>query len=183
LAGHVGFAGDDFVENDLGSEKVVLGALKVPSILGELLAGGLSKVPGQARDNVARHGAFNVNPHDRSLRPVLADGSKNVGACRGAPSAAILPKTASAQKKVNFILELELQHDSVQYMRRVRRRPGHGGEAGAVFFEILGGGVKTMDNGQWGKGQMGGDERLIPSSPGRPLRVDGLVAASRSSPA
>jgi hypothetical protein len=75
---HRFFSESNFVEHDLRGEKLVPVALQVPPISGELLASGLQKVAGRARDNVARYRAFDVDAHDRSLHPALPEGSNIV---------------------------------------------------------------------------------------------------------
>lgn len=62
-SGHRCLAAADFVDDDLRGEKLVLLALKISPVAGELLAGRLQKVACRTRRNVARYRAFDVDAH------------------------------------------------------------------------------------------------------------------------
>ena len=73
LTGHRRLAVGNLVQHDLRSEKFVMLAFQIPPIAGELLAGGLQKVAGGARNDVARYRAFDVDAHGQSLRLPLGE--------------------------------------------------------------------------------------------------------------
>ncbi len=60
---HRFFSEGNFGEDNLRGQQFVLLAFQIPPVAGELLAGGLQKVTGGARNDVARYRAFHVDAH------------------------------------------------------------------------------------------------------------------------